>query len=76
MIAGCDEVMVHWTAAGTQQGQFLGVAPTREAAPVSGASLYRFKNQKIVEQFADWSLLTLLEELGAATAPKVQATAR
>jgi steroid delta-isomerase-like uncharacterized protein len=76
MIAERDEVVVHWTANGTHQGQFLGVAPTRKRASVSGTSIYRIKNQKIVEQFADWNLLTLLEQLGAATVPRVQATAR
>jgi steroid delta-isomerase-like uncharacterized protein len=76
MIAERDEVVVHWTANGTHQGQFLGVAPTRRTASVSGTSIYRIKNQKIVEQFADWNLLTLLEQLGAATVPRMQATAR
>ena len=76
MIAERDEVVVHWTANGTHQGQFLGIAPTRRTASVSGTSIYRIKNQKFMEQFADWNLLTLLEQLGAATAPKVQATAR
>ena len=76
MIAERDEVVVHWTAHGTQEGQFLGVAPTRKTATVGGTSIYRIKNQKIVEQAADWNLLTLLEQLGAATAPKVQVASR
>ena len=76
MIAERDEVVVHWTANGTQEGQFLGVAPTRKTATVGGTSIYRIKNQKIVEQAADWNLLTLLEQLGAATAPKVQVASR
>ena len=76
MIAERDEVVVHWTARGTQQGQFLGIAPTRKTASVTGTSIYRIKNQRMVEQFADWNLLTLLEQLGAATAPKVQAASR
>jgi steroid delta-isomerase-like uncharacterized protein len=76
MIAERDEVVVHWTANGTQEGQFLGVAPTRKTAMVGGTSIYRIKNQKIVEQAADWNLLTLLEQLGAATAPKVQVASR
>ena len=75
-IAERDEVVVHWTANGTQEGQFLGVAPTRRVASVGGTSIYRIKNQKVVEQFVDWNLLTLLEQLGAATAPKVQAVSR
>ncbi len=76
MIAERDEVVVHWTARGTQQGQFLGIAPTRKTASVTGTSIYRIKNQRMIEQFADWNLLTLLEQLGAATAPKVQAASR
>jgi len=76
LIAERDEVVVHWTARGTHEGQFLGVAPTRKTATVSGTSIYRTKNQKIVEQVVDWNLLTLLEQLGAATAPKVQVASR
>jgi len=75
-IAERDEVVVHWTAHGTQEGSFLGVAATRKIATVSGTSIYRVKNQKITEQFIDWNLLTLLEQLGAATAPKVQVASR
>jgi len=76
IIAERGEVVVHWTANGTQEGQFLGIAATRKIASVGGTSIYRMKNQRIVEQFSDWNLLTLLEQLGAATAPKVQATSR
>jgi len=76
LIAEKEEVVVHWTAKGTQQGQFLGVAPTNRKASVTGTSIYRFKNKKIEEQWADWNLLTLLEQLGAATAPKVVAATR
>jgi steroid delta-isomerase-like uncharacterized protein len=76
IIAERDEVVVHWTAQGTQEGQFLGLAPTRKSATVGGTSIYRIKNHKMVEQAADWNLLTLLEQLGAATAPKVQVASR
>jgi predicted ester cyclase len=76
MIAERDEVVVHWTAHGTHEGQLLGVVATRKAASVGGTSIYRIKNQRIVEQFVDWNLLTLLEQLGAATAPKVQMASR
>ena len=75
MIGERDEVVVHWTAHGTQEGQFLGIAPTQRTAAVTGTSIYRIKNQRMVEQFAEWNVLTLLEQLGAAAAPKVHATA-
>lgn len=70
VIAEKEEVVVHWTARGTQQGQFLGVAPTNRNATVSGTSIFRIKNGKINEQWVDWNALTLLEQLGAATAPR------
>lgn len=76
IIAERDEVVTHWTARGTQEGQFLGIQPTRKNATVTGTSIYRMKNQKLSEQFEEWNLLTLLEQLGAATAPKMQATGR
>jgi len=69
-IAEKDEVVLHWTFKGTQQGQFLGVAPTHRNASVTGTTICRIKNGKIVEQYADWNLLTLLEQLGVATAPR------
>ncbi len=70
VIAEKEEVVVHWTAKGTQQGQFLGVSPTNRNASVSGTSICRLKNGKITEQWVDWNVLTLLEQLGAATAPR------
>ena len=76
MIAERDEVVVHWTAKGTQEGPFLSVSATRRSASVSGTSIFRIKNQKISEQFVDWNLLTLLEQLGVATASKFQAVSR
>ena len=74
VIAERDEVVVHWTGEGTHRGQFLGVQPSERRASVTGTSIARIKSGKIVEQWSDWNLMTLLEQLGAAVAPKVQAT--
>jgi steroid delta-isomerase-like uncharacterized protein len=76
IIAEKDEVVVHWTARGTQQGQFLGVAPTNRNAEVSGTTICKIRNNRIVEQWADWNLLTLLERLGVTTAQKLTVGAR
>lgn len=75
IIAERDEVVVHWTAQGTQQGQFLGLAPTHRRATVSGTSICRIKNNKIAEQWSDWNVLTLLDQLGVATTPKLSLAA-
>jgi steroid delta-isomerase-like uncharacterized protein len=71
-----DEVVVHWTARGTHRALFLGLQPTNRSATVSGTSIFRIKNCKIVEQWADWNLLSLLEQLGLAAAPGARAGAQ
>jgi predicted ester cyclase len=76
VIAEKEEVVVHWTAKGTQQGQFLGVAPTNRNATMTGTSICRLKSGKITEQWMDWNVLTLLEQLGAATAPRQAVASR
>jgi predicted ester cyclase len=68
MIAERNEVVLHWTARGTHQGQFLGMAPTNKSATVTGTSIYKLEKDKIVEQWSDWNLLSLLEQLGLAKA--------
>jgi len=72
MIAERNEVVLHWTARGSHQGEFLGMAPTNKSAAVTGTSIYRFEKKKIVEQWSDWNLLSLLEQLGLAKLPKAE----
>jgi steroid delta-isomerase-like uncharacterized protein len=70
-IAERNEVVLHWTARGTHKAPFLGMAPTNRKATISGTSIYRISGGKIVEQWADWNLLSLMEQLGIASAPKM-----
>ena len=72
MIAERTEVVVHWTARGTHRGPFLGMQPTEKSATVSGTTINRIEKGKIVEQWADWNLLSLMEQLGLAAAPQSQ----
>jgi steroid delta-isomerase-like uncharacterized protein len=70
MIGERNEVVVHWTVRGTQRGPFLGVPPTNRGCTVSGTSITRIDGGKIVEHWADWNVMTLMEQLGVAAAPK------
>lgn len=71
MIAERNEVVTHWTVRGTHKATFLGMAPTNRKANVSGTAIYRIENGKIAEQWSDWNLLSLLEQLGVSATPKV-----
>jgi len=70
-IAEGNEVVHHWTVTGTHRGQFLGLAPTNRKATVSGTSIFRIQNSKISEQWSDWNLMSLMEQLEISMASSV-----
>jgi steroid delta-isomerase-like uncharacterized protein len=72
MIGERNEVVVHWTVRGTHKGTFLGVQPTNRPCTVSGTSIFRMEGGKLVEHWADWNVMTLMEQLGVAAAPKAE----
>jgi steroid delta-isomerase-like uncharacterized protein len=72
-IAERNEVVLHWTARGTHRGPFLGMAATEKSATVSGTTICRIEKGRIIEQWVDWNLLTLMEQLGLAAASQPQA---
>jgi steroid delta-isomerase-like uncharacterized protein len=63
-IAEHNEVVIHWTAHGTHRGEYLGMQPTNRSASVSGTSIFRIKDSMIVEMWADWNLMSLMNQLG------------
>lgn len=71
-VAERNEVVLHWTARGTHKGQFMGMPPTNRQATVSGTSIFRIDDGKIVEQWADWNLMSLMEQLGMAPASRME----
>jgi steroid delta-isomerase-like uncharacterized protein len=74
-IAERNEVVIHWTGTGTHKGQFLGMSPTNKKASVTGTSIFRIEGSKIVEEWANWNLMTMMEQLGIAMAPEAQSNA-
>jgi steroid delta-isomerase-like uncharacterized protein len=73
-IAERDEVVIHWTGTGTHNGDFLGMPPTGRKTSVSGTSIHKLEGGKIVEEWAHWNLMSMMEQLGIATPARTEST--
>lgn len=71
-IAERNEVVHHWTARGTHKGQFLGMQPTNKHATVTGTSISCIENGKISEQWVEWNLMSMMEQLGISAPAKAE----
>ncbi|MGI5413903.1 ester cyclase [Streptomyces chartreusis] len=71
MVAEGDLVVEHFTAAGTQRGELLGVPAPAEGRPVSlrGINIFRVRNGRITEQWCQLNELGVLRQLGLTPAP-------
>jgi steroid delta-isomerase-like uncharacterized protein len=64
-IAEGDLVATRWTGRGTHKGELMGIEPTGKQVTVSGLTLSRVQNGKIVEEFQNWDALGMMQQLGA-----------
>jgi steroid delta-isomerase-like uncharacterized protein len=60
-----ENVVARWTATMTHRGEFLGIAATGRRVTVTGTTMLRIVNGKIVEAWDNWDQLGLLVQLGA-----------
>lgn len=66
IIAEDDLVAFTGTFSGTHEGPFMGIEPTGKEFAIAGTAMHRVKDGKIVETWATWNMLSLLEQLGAS----------
>jgi steroid delta-isomerase-like uncharacterized protein len=63
-IAEGDKVVTRWTGRGTHDGDLMGVAPTGKQVTVSGLTLSRLANGKVVEEYTNWDTFGMMQQLG------------
>jgi steroid delta-isomerase-like uncharacterized protein len=63
-IAEGDKVVTRWTATGTHKGELMGIAPTNKSATVTGVDIDRYQDGKVVEAWASYDMLGMLQQLG------------
>jgi steroid delta-isomerase-like uncharacterized protein len=64
MIASGDEIWVHMTMAGTQDGPFLHIPPSGRKVRISAFDRVRVRDGKASEHWGVTDNLTLLQQLG------------
>jgi steroid delta-isomerase-like uncharacterized protein len=68
VIAEGDRVVVQFTGRGTNTGTGNGLPATGKHVEVTGVTIFRIANGKIVEEWSEYDMLGLLRQLGLAPA--------
>jgi len=69
-VAEGNKVVTRYTASGTHQGEFFGVAPTGKRIEMSGIQIDRFgESGKMVEEWPEYDLLGAMRQMGAVPEP-------
>ena len=64
LIAEGETVAVRWSSSGTNKGNLGRIAPTGKQVNITGVSVVRFADGKIVEGWINWDTYGMLKELG------------
>jgi steroid delta-isomerase-like uncharacterized protein len=68
-IAEGDKVVSRWRASATHIGEFQGIPPTGKAGIITGITINRLANGKVVEGWTNLDELGLMQQLGVIPAP-------
>ncbi len=64
LLAEGDKVVSRYTAHGTHRGSLQGIAPTGKQVTVTGITINRIANGKVVESWLNFDALGMLQQLG------------
>jgi steroid delta-isomerase-like uncharacterized protein len=64
-IAEGDLVVTRWTGTGTHEGELMGAQPTGQESSVTGITIDRIEDGKIVEGWTQWDVLGMMRNIGA-----------
>jgi steroid delta-isomerase-like uncharacterized protein len=70
-----DKVAVRWSATMTHTGEGMG-EPTGKPVKITGMTIARIVDGKIVEGWDNWDKLGMLEQIGAYSAPETAILAK
>ncbi|MFN8472417.1 MAG: ester cyclase [Anaerolineae bacterium] len=65
VIAEGDKIAVRFTARGNHTGDFMGIPPSGKPIEARGISIIRIADGQMVEEWQNFDILTLLQQIGA-----------
>jgi steroid delta-isomerase-like uncharacterized protein len=69
MVADDESIAFAYTLTGTQNGSYMGIAPTGKKIKIRGLQISKFKDGKMVERWGSSDELGMLQQLGVAALP-------
>jgi len=68
-IAEEDKVATRWVIRGTHEGEFQGVPPSGKQIEMTGITIFRVANGKLIEGWTNEDVLGMMQQLGAVPMP-------
>jgi len=65
-----DKVCTRWTLRGTHRGEFAGLSPTNRTVTMTGMTVHRIADGRIVEEWDAYDNLSLMQQVGAVPQPR------
>jgi len=69
-----DLVVVRWSASMTHTGDHLGISATHKKVRITGMTMARVRNGKIVEGWDNWDQMGMMRQIGAQEQPNLVLT--
>ena len=69
MVVEGDRVVTRWRVQGTNTGSLFGMPATNKSATLTGITISRLVNGKVVETWTNFDTLGMLQQLGVVPAP-------
>jgi steroid delta-isomerase-like uncharacterized protein len=70
IVADGDTVATRWSAAGTHEGDMMGIPPTDKQIAVEGMNFYRLRGGRITDVWTQFDGVGMLQQLGVMPAPE------
>lgn len=68
-IAAGDKVVQRWTVRGTHKGELMGIPASGKQVVATGITIVRIVNNKIAEDWVNFDLFGMLQQIGAIPTP-------